>query len=93
MAFLYLALSFPFSCSLPPGLGFFVDFFFVVVAVVFFFPPLAVPRQAGQGLGLLLVGFLFIHLFHLHPPVLKPDFDLPLGEVENPGHLIPTVPG
>ena len=47
----------------------------------------------GQGLGLLLVGFLFIHLFHLHPPVLKPDFDLPLGEVENPGHLVPTVPG
>lgn len=91
MAFLYLALSFPFSCSLPPGLGFFVDFFFVVAVV--FFPPLAVPRQAGQGLGLLLVGFLFIHLFHLHPPVLKPDFDLPLGKVENPGHLIPTVPG
>lgn len=86
LAFLYLALSFPFSCSLPPGLGFFCGFFFVF--------PLAVPRQqAGQGLGLLLVGFLFIHLFHLHPPVLKPDFDLPLGEVENPGHLVPTVPG
>lgn len=76
--FLFLALS-------RLGWVFFVGFF------VF---PLAVPRQqAGQGLGLLLVGFLFIHLFHLHPPVLKPDFDLPLGEVENPGHLVPTVPG
>lgn len=60
---------------------------------VFVFPLAVLRQQAGQCLGLLLVGFLFIHLFHLHPSVLKPDFDLPLGEIENPGHLIPTVPG
>lgn len=77
---------FPFSAVSRLGWGILWVFCFVF--------PLAVRgSRLGQGLGLLLVGFLFIHLFHLHPPILKPDFDLPLGEVENPGHLIPTVPG
>lgn len=67
-----------FQCCLPPGLGYFVGFLFCL-----FFLMAVRGSRLGQGLGLLLVGFLFIHLFHLHPPILKPDFDLPLGEVEN----------
>lgn len=93
--FLFKLIGFSLSCFFlfffvlsPAWVGFF--FFFVGFL---FFPWLCRGSRPGQGLGLLLVGFLFIHLFHLHPPVLKPDFDLPLGEVENPGHLIPTVPG
>lgn len=97
-------LPFFFSLSLFKQIGFFLScsFFFFrafsrlgwdIFVGFLFFPWLCRGSRLGQGLGLLLVGFLFIHLFHLHPPVLKPDFDLPLGEIENPSHLIPTVPG
>lgn len=36
---------------------------------------------------------VFVDFLHFHPPVLKPDFHLSLGEVEEPGHLVPAVPG
>ena len=39
----------------------------------------------------LAVALLFVHFLHLHPPVLKPDFDLPLGQIQDPGHLEPAV--
>lgn len=37
--------------------------------------------------------FLLAHLFHFHPTVLEPDFDLSLCKVQNPGHLVAPVPG
>lgn len=47
-------------------------------------------RHAGSvSFGTLLLA----HLFHFHPTVLEPDFDLSLGEVQNPGHLVAPVPG
>lgn len=36
---------------------------------------------------------LLAHLFHFHPTVLEPDFDLSLCKVQNPGHLVAPVPG
>ena len=38
------------------------------------------PRRRGQALGLLV-------LLVFHAPVLEPDLDLPLGEVQQVGHL------
>lgn len=46
----------------------------------------------GEGESLLLALFL-IHFLHFHPPVLKPDFDLSLTQIEESGHFVPTVPG
>lgn len=37
------------------------------------------------------VGLFFVHFLHLHPPVLKPDFDLPLGQIQDPSDLVPAV--
>ena len=34
-----------------------------------------------------------IHILHFHPPVLKPDFDLSLTQIEESGHFMPAVPG
>ena len=46
-------------------------------------------RRAGSvSLG----AFLLAHLFHFHPTILEPDFDLSLCEVQNPCHLIAPVP-
>lgn len=52
-------------------------------------------RAAGQArTGSVSFGtFLFAHLFHFHPTVLEPDFDLSLCKVQNPGHLVAPVPG
>lgn len=36
---------------------------------------------------------VLVDFLHFHPAVLEPDLDLPLGEVEQSGHLVPTVPG
>ena len=47
---------------------------------------------AGLGESLLFALFL-IHFLHFHPPVLKPDFDLSLTQIEESGHFVPTVPG
>lgn len=41
----------------------------------------------------LLFALLLIHLLHFHPPVLKPDFDLSLAQIEESGHFVPAVPG
>lgn len=38
------------------------------------------------------VALLFVHLLHLHASVLEPDFDLPLGQIQNPCHFEPAVP-
>lgn len=46
----------------------------------------------GLGESLLFALFL-IHFLHFHPPVLKPDFDLSLTQIEESGHFVPTVPG
>lgn len=43
--------------------------------------------------GSLLFALLLIHFLHFHPPVLKPDFDLSLTQIEESGHFVPTVPG
>lgn len=32
-----------------------------------------------------------INFFHLHSSILKPDFNLPFGEIENPGDLVSAV--
>ena len=47
------------------------------------------------GLFLLLVQLLdgLDLLFKLHPSVLEPDFDLPLGETKLVSHLYPPPPG
>lgn len=42
---------------------------------------------------ILLFALLLIHFLHFHPPVLKPDFDLSLTQIEESGHFVPTVPG
>lgn len=34
---------------------------------------------------------VFVQFFHLHPAVLEPDFDLSLGEVKEPRHLVPAI--
>lgn len=39
-----------------------------------------------------VLGLVFALLLHLHAPVLKPDLDLPLGQVEGARHLVPPVP-
>lgn len=36
---------------------------------------------------------VFVDFLHFHPAVLEPDLDLPFGEVEQSGHLVPAVPG
>lgn len=52
-------------------------------------------RRGGCCLfsALSLLALLLVHFLHFHPPVLEPDFDLSLAQVEEPGHLVPTVPG
>lgn len=50
------------------------------------------PGRGGWGETLLFALFL-IHFLHFHPPVLKPDFDLSLTQIEESGHFVPTVPG
>ena len=47
------------------------------------------------GLLLLLVQLLdgLDLLFKLHPSVLEPDFDLPLGETKLVSHFYPPPPG
>lgn len=49
-------------------------------------------RWGGPGAASLFALFL-IHFLHFHPPVLKPDFDLSLTQIEESGHFVPTVPG
>ena len=44
-------------------------------------------------LWLLALGLLFVHFLHLHPPVLEPDLNLPLRQVQHPGDLVTAVPG
>lgn len=36
---------------------------------------------------------VFVDFLHFHPAVLEPDLDLPFGEVEQSGYLVPAVPG
>lgn len=54
-------------------------------------------REMGKGWGgeggFLLFALFLIHFLHFHPPVLKPDFDLSLTQIEESGHFVPTVPG
>ena len=40
-----------------------------------------------------VVDLLFVHFLHLHTPVLKPDFDLSLRQIQDPGHLVSAVSG
>ncbi len=35
----------------------------------------------------------FVIFLPFHPPVLKPDFDLPFGETKSVGNLNPPPPG
>lgn len=37
------------------------------------------------------VALFFVHFLHLHSPVLKPDFDLSLGQIQDPRDLEPAV--
>lgn len=37
------------------------------------------------------VALFFVHFLHLHTPVLKPDFDLPLGQIQDPSDLESAV--
>lgn len=41
----------------------------------------------------LAVVLFLVHFLHLHAPVLKPDFDLSLGQIQDPGDLEPAVSG
>lgn len=59
-------------------------------------PPLINKREMGKGEGWgksSLFALFLIHFLHFHPPVLKPDFDLSLTQIEESGHFVPTVPG
>lgn len=62
-------------------------------------PSLINTREMGKGRGGLgwgessLFALFLIHFLHFHPPVLKPDFDLSLTQIEESGHFVPTVPG
>lgn len=60
-------------------------------------PSLINKREMGKGRGGLggssLFALFLIHFLHFHPPVLKPDFDLSLTQIEESGHFVPTVPG
>lgn len=49
--------------------------------------------KVGGGVSSLLFALFLIHLLHFHPPVLKPDFNLSLTQIEESGHLVPAVPG
>lgn len=52
------------------------------------------PSEVGKGgAAPLLFALLLVHLLHFHPPVLKPDFDLSLTQIEESGHFVPAVPG
>lgn len=35
---------------------------------------------------------VFVFFLHLHPAVLKPDFHLSLGQTQQSGYLVPTIP-
>lgn len=37
------------------------------------------------------VVLFFVHFLHLHSPVLKPDFDLPLSQIQDPRDLESAV--
>lgn len=41
----------------------------------------------------LAVVLFLVHFLHLHAPVLKPDFDLPLCQIQDPGDFEPAVSG
>lgn len=41
----------------------------------------------------LILRSVLVDFLHFHPAVLEPDLDLPFGEVEQSGHLVPAVPG
>ena len=51
--------------------------------------------RLGRWIGLVLDENFdsFVELLALHPPVLEPDLDLPLGEVELAGDLPPLLTG
>lgn len=53
----------------------------------YFFPP----HNALYILVFLAVALFLVHFLHLHPPVLKPDFDLPLGQIQDPCDLVSAV--
>lgn len=36
---------------------------------------------------------VLVDFLHFHSAVLEPNLDLPLGQVEQSGHLVPAVPG
>lgn len=38
-------------------------------------------------------GLVLIHFLHFHPPVLEPDFNLSLCQVQQASYLVPPVPG
>ena len=40
----------------------------------------------------LVLGLVFALFLHFHPPVLEPDLDLALRQVEGARHLMPPVP-
>lgn len=41
----------------------------------------------------LILCSVLVDFLHFHSAVLEPDLDLPFGEVEQSGHLVPAVPG
>lgn len=49
--------------------------------------------MAGGWRGSALGVGQFVILLPFHPSVLKPDFDLPLGETKSVGNLDPPPPG
>lgn len=55
-----------------------------------FLSSLLFPKRAPRGS--LVFCSVLVNLLHFHPAVLEPDLDLPLSEVEQPGHLVPAVP-
>lgn len=44
-------------------------------------PRAALPGRVPTPALVSFIAFLLVHLFHFHPSVLKPDFDLSLGEI------------
>lgn len=50
------------------------------------------PRSSSHPNMLAVTPAVFVFFLHLHPAVLKPDFHLSLGQTQQSGYLVPTIP-